>query len=193
MRCPYCKTGRPKPQKANYHYTGCGLPNVYLKNVKWTICPVCGEITVEIPWIAQLHRCIGWMVVLKNSFLTGQEMIYLRKMLRKNQREMAEILGVGQVALNRWERETRKGHTKAMDSLFRMVYLALQDDEYTHEARQSIREALVKYLGKIKSEPTPLTVEIDPEACSTAKIFESMLAPIISKQGDAKQASAVAR
>ena len=113
MRCPQCKTGKPKLQKGPYHYTDSGLPNVYLKNVKWTVCPVCKEITVEIPRMGQLHRCLGWMVILKDSFLTGQEMIYLRKMLRKNQRQMAEILGVGQVALNRWERETRRGHTKA--------------------------------------------------------------------------------
>ena len=146
MICPHCKTGRPRPQKSHYHYTGCGLPNVYLKNVKWTLCPKCNEITVEIPRIGQLHRCLGWLIVLKDSFLTGQELIYLRKMLRRNQRQMAEILGVGEVALNRWERETRKGHTKALDSLFRMIYLALQDDEYTHEVRAGLRETLVKYL-----------------------------------------------
>lgn len=183
MRCPHCKTGKPRFKKGPYHYTGCGLPDVYLKNVKWTVCPKCEEITVEIPRMAQLHRCIGWLVILKNSFLTGQEMIYLRKMLRKNQRQMAEMLGVGQVSLNRWERETRKGHTKATDTLFRLVYLAMQDDEYTHEARQELREALVKYLGKIKSDPAPLSVKIDPKTCSSAAIFESALGEVARTQG----------
>jgi hypothetical protein len=95
---------------------------------------------------------------------------------------MAENLGVGQVSLNRWEREKRKGHTKAMDTLFRMVYLALQDDEYTHEANQKIREALVKYFGNIKSEAKPLSAEIDPQTCSAAQVIENTIIPLISNQ-----------
>lgn len=188
MRCPNCNNGKMVSQKGLYHYIGCGLPNVYLKNVKWAVCQECKETTVEIPRMAQLHRCIGWLVLLKNSFLTGQEMIYLRKMLRKNQGQMAEMLGVGQVALNRWEREARKGHTKAMDTLFRMVYLALQEDEYTHEARQELREAFVKYFGHIKSEAAPLSAEIDPEVCSPKEIVETALAQPVANRREALQA-----
>ena len=176
MQCPQCKIGKPRPQRRPYHYLGSGLPDVYLKNVKWAICSECKEITVEIPRIGQLHRCIAWLIILKKSFLTGQEMIFLRKTLRKNQREMAESLGVSQVSLNRWERESRRGHTKALDSYFRMVYLQLHDDDYTHELRQSIREALVRYFAQIKkSEPISLSARIDPQACSPQKIIESTL------------------
>jgi putative zinc finger/helix-turn-helix YgiT family protein len=183
MRCNNCKTDTPRRQKGLYHYAGCGLPDVYLKNVKWTVCPGCKEITVEIPRIGQLHRCIAWLIIVKNSYLTGQEMIYLRKMLRKNQRDMAEVLGIGQVSLNRWEREKRKGHTKAMDTLFRMVYLTLQDDEYTHDANQKIREALIKYFGNIRSEAAPLSAEIDPQICSPKDVINQALVPAISGQG----------
>ncbi len=116
-------------------------------------------------------------------------MIYLRKMLRKNQREMSEILGIGQVSLNRWEREKRSGHTKAMDTLFRMVYLALQDDEYTHDANQKIREALIKYFGNIKSEAVPLSAEIDPRTCSPEDVIDQALVPVISGQSGSQCAA----
>lgn len=174
MRCALCNS-KLKSRKDSYHYTGCGLPNVFLKNVKWAKCDKCDEVTVEIPRVGQLHRCIASYVVVKNSFLTGQEMVFLRKMLRKTQKAMSEDLGVSQVVLNRWERGTRTGHTKAMDTLFRLVYLTLQDDEYTHEANQKIREALVKYFGNIKSEAVPLSVEIDPRTCTVAGIIENTI------------------
>ncbi len=176
MLCPQCRKGKPKVRKGAYHYLGSGLPDVYLTNVKWSVCPECKEVIVEIPRIGQLHRCLAWLIILKKSFLTGQEMIFLRKMLRKNQRQMAESLGVSQVSLNRWERETRPGHTKAIDSYFRMVYLQLHDDEYTHQLRQEIKEALVKHFANIKkSAPVALSARIDPQLCSPAKIIDEML------------------
>jgi putative zinc finger/helix-turn-helix YgiT family protein len=179
MRCTICGSTGLKSQKGPYHYTGCGLPNVYLKNVKWFNCEHCKEVSVEIPRIGQLHRCIASYVVIKDSFLTGQEIVYLRKMLRKNQRTMAKDLGVNEVSLNRWENDPSRGHTKAMDTLFRMFYLTLQDDEYTHDANQTIREALVKYFGTIKkSVPAPLSVEIDPLNCSVSEILGTTVTPL---------------
>lgn len=92
---------------------------------------------------------------MKNSLLTPEEMVFLRKMLRRKQGEMAELLGVNQVQLNRWERGTRRGRTKAADTLFRLIYVTLQDDEYTHEASQNVRNALLRYFGHIKAKAAP--------------------------------------
>jgi putative zinc finger/helix-turn-helix YgiT family protein len=175
MRCDNCGSNKMKQQKGPYHYTGSGLPAVYLKNVKWSKCEQCNDIQVEISKIAQLHRCIAYYVVLKDTFLTGQEIVFLRKMLRKNQRAMAKDLGISEVSLNRWEKENR-GHTKAMDTLFRMVYLSLQDDEYTHEANRKISEATIRFFGNTKkSEPESISVEIDPKTCSVSEIFENAM------------------
>ncbi len=175
MRCDNCGSNKMKRQAGLYHYIGSGLPNVCLKNVKWARCEQCKDIHVEIPRIGQLHRCIAYYVVLKDTFLTGQEIVFLRKMLGKSQRAMAKDLGVSEVSLNRWEKENR-GHTKAMDTLFRMVYLGLQDDEYTHEANHKIRETTIKYFGNIKkSEPQSISVEIDPKTCSVSEIYENAM------------------
>jgi putative zinc finger/helix-turn-helix YgiT family protein len=175
MRCSHCKKGTAKIQNTPYHFTECGLPDVYLINVKWTICMECKEATVEIPRMGQLHRCLAWLVVLKNSFLTGQEIVYLRKMLGRTQRDMASLLGIGEGVLNRMERGKRTGRSKAMDSYIRLAYVQLQDDEYTHD----LREALLKYLGHIKSDAAPLQAKIDSKLCRTQDIVETALASLI--------------
>jgi putative zinc finger/helix-turn-helix YgiT family protein len=174
MRCDNCGSNTLERQSGPYHYTESGLPNIYLKNVKWARCSKCNDVHVEISRIGQLHRCIASYVVLKNNFLTGPDMVFLRKMLKKTQRAMADDLGISEVSLNRWENENR-GHTKAMDTLFRMIYLSLQDDEYTHEANQKIMEAMIRHFGSIKkSNSKPVSVEIDPKTCSVSKVYATL-------------------
>jgi putative zinc finger/helix-turn-helix YgiT family protein len=180
MKCSNCKTGNAKRQRGLYRYDGSGLPDVFLKNVKWTRCDNCGETTVDIPRLSQLHRCIAWMVVMKNSYLTPEEMVFLRKMLGKRQGEMATILGIDQVALNRWERGKRTGRTKASDTLFRLAYLAYQDDEYTHKISESLRKPLMQYFGHIRDEARPLDARLDPARCSTESVVEKTLTSLLS-------------
>lgn len=172
MVCSNCKVRRPKNQKGLYHYTESGLPDVFLKNVRWTLCE-CGARQVELPRVGQLHRCIAWSLVTKNMFLTGPEMIFLRKMLRKSQGEMASLLGVTQVALNRWEREARKTHGKANDSLIRLLYLSLQDDEYTHEVNQHVRKMLAEFFSRIKAAPSRQEIQIDAKHCSARDVVRT--------------------
>ena len=62
-----------------------------------------------------------------------------------------------------------------MDTLFRMIYLSLQDDEYTHEANQKIMETMIRHFGSIKkSDSKPVSVEIDPKTCSVSKVYENL-------------------
>lgn len=173
MVCSNCKVGRLKRQRGLYHYTESGLPDVFLKNVRWTLCEKCGAREVELPKLGQLHRCIAWSIVTKNMFLTGPEMIFLRRMLRKSQGEMASLLGVTQVALNRWEREKRKTHGKANDSLIRLLYLSLQNDEYTHEVNQQVRKTLAEYFSRIKAAPSKQQIQIDATHFSAREVVRS--------------------
>jgi len=107
---------------------------------------------VRIPKVGQLLRCIAWHIVTKPSMLTGEEIVFLRKMLRKNQKEMAELLGLSQVVLNRWETGARQGHAAANDSKIRFVYLTLQRDEYTERINEGIWEMLHRLFGKTRRE-----------------------------------------
>jgi transcriptional regulator with XRE-family HTH domain len=102
--------------------------------------------------------------------LTGEEIVFLRMMLRKNQKQMAELLGLSQVVLNRWETGARQGHTLANDGKIQIIYLTVQRDEYTRRINQEIWEMLQRLFGKVTKESSPLEPRIDPAVCSPEEI-----------------------
>jgi|WetSurMetagenome_2_1015567.scaffolds.fasta_scaffold258910_2 putative zinc finger/helix-turn-helix YgiT family protein len=173
MQCPKCKIGNVKLQKGPYRYSESGLDHIVLKNIRWWECAVCQGSEVEIPRIGQLHRCIAWIVVTNPSLLTGPEIVFLRKQLCKNQKEMAETLGIKQVVLNRWETGARKSHSKANDILLRLSYLILQDDEYTNKIDGKQRAQLFTYFGSIKDRAAPSERRIDPNRCDPKEIIQN--------------------
>jgi putative zinc finger/helix-turn-helix YgiT family protein len=170
MLCDNCKEANLRPRKGLYHYTESGLPGVFLKNVKWSECPACHAKELALPRAGQLHRCIAWRIVTKPSMLTGDEIVFLRKMLRKNQKQMAELLGLSQVVLNRWETGARHSHASANDAKIRLIYLTMQRDEYTERINHEIWEMLHRLFGKVNKEAAPVELRIDPAVCSPAEI-----------------------
>jgi putative zinc finger/helix-turn-helix YgiT family protein len=186
MLCDHCGKANLRNRKKVYHYTESGLPGIYLKNVTWSECPACHAREVTLPGVGRLHRCIAWRIVTKSSMLTGEEIVFLRKMLRKNQKQMAELLGLSQVVLNRWETGARQGHATANDSKIRLIYLTMQQDEYTRRINQEIWELLHRRFGKVRKESAPVKLRIDPAVCSpeeTASVeIEQMMNDAIAKQ-----------
>lgn len=169
-------------RKGLYHYTESGLPGVFLKNVKWFECPACHARELTLPRIGQLHRCIAWRVVTKPTILTGEEIVFLRKMLRKNQKQMAELLGLSQVVLNRWETGARQGHASANNGKIRLTYLTMQRDEYTQRINQEIWEKLHRLFGKVSKQAAPVKIKIDPAVCSPAEIASVEIDHLLHEQ-----------
>lgn len=182
MLCDNCKKARLRNQKKMYHYAESGLPGIYLKNVTWSECPACHAREVTLPGVAQLHRCIAWGIVTKPSMLTGEEIIFLRKMLRKNQKQMAELLGLSQVVLNRWETGARQGHATANDSKIRMIYLTMQQDKYTRRINQETWELLHRLFGKVNRESAPVKMRIDPAVCSPQEMVSVEIEHLLHEQ-----------
>jgi len=182
MECDHCRKANLRHQKKLYHYTESGLPGIYLKNVMWSECPACHAREVTLPGAGQLHRCIAWGIVTKSSMLSGEEIVFLRKMLRKNQKQMAELLGLSQVVLNRWETGARQGHATANDSKIRMIYLTMQQDEYTGRINQETWELLHRLFGKISRESAPVTMRIDPAVCSPEEIVSVEIERLLHEQ-----------
>ncbi len=182
MLCDSCKMAKVRSRKRLYQYRESGLPDVFLKNVKWSECPACGAREVTLPRVGQLHGCIAWRIITKPSMLTGAEMVFLRKMLRKNQKQMAELLGLSQVVLNRWETGARQGHGMANDSKIRLVYLTMQRDEYTGKINQHIWGLLHRLFGRVSRESTPVKVTIDPAACSPDEITSVKIEHLLNQQ-----------
>lgn len=115
----YALRGRkmaPEP----YHYTQCGLDDVYLLNGYKRHKTPYGE-GVAIENVQDLHEAIARHLCLNKAFLNGKEFRFLRKLMDLTQAEVAVYLGCDVQSVARWE----KGQTEingAADKLLRVLY-----------------------------------------------------------------------
>lgn len=90
--------------KKQFHYTACGLDNVWLENgydVKQTKH---GE-AIAINDVDGLHRLIALQLVDKPGRLTGKEFRFLRVQLGLSQEAMGQLLDFTENAVSLWERK----------------------------------------------------------------------------------------
>lgn len=102
----------------NYHYTECGLPNVWLVNGFVKEKTAYG-IGMSIHDVDGLHRAIGNMLTNKIK-LTGAEIRFLRKEMRLSQRGLGDLLGVQEQTVLLWERNGKI--PKTADRMLRLIY-----------------------------------------------------------------------
>jgi len=102
-----------------YHYTECGLSNVWLQN-GYSVKEVDGHKAVSISDADQLHEVIGRTLANK-PYLKATELRFLRKELGLSQSRLAALLGTTEQTVSLWERKGRipKGH----DRLIRLLYI----------------------------------------------------------------------
>ena len=86
-----------------YHYTECGLDNVYLHNIQ-IVSDIKGDETIKIPRINQLHNLIAQCLLDKKGVLSGSEIRFLRTNVGLLQTELSSLLGKEAQAVGRWER-----------------------------------------------------------------------------------------
>jgi len=102
-----------------YHYTECGLKNVWLTN-GYQVCEFDGEKAVSITDAEQLHEVIGRTLAAKST-LSAAEIRFLRKELGLSQKRLADLLGSTEQTVSLWERRGRI--PKGYDRLIRLLYL----------------------------------------------------------------------
>ena len=86
--------------KENYHYTECGLKNVYISGLK--IADDDGEKVTEISNIHALH----WLIakdILESKFINGDEIRFLRTEMGYTPKELAEKLSIEEMMLKSME------------------------------------------------------------------------------------------
>lgn len=88
---------------AMYHYRECGLPNVYLINGYREVETPHGR-GVAIEDVENLHMTIAYYLVEEKPSLTGPEVRFTRKLLELTQTQLAELLGVEDQSVRRWEK-----------------------------------------------------------------------------------------
>lgn len=123
-----------------YHYSECGLPNVYLKN-GFTLGEIDGEEYLSIEDVDGLHRAIALQLAEKKQSLTGREFRFFRQLFNHSRRVLGELLGVDQQTVGRWE----KGESaipKTVDATIRQLYLeSVNEDSNLSFLLQRLAEA----------------------------------------------------
>lgn len=104
-----------------YHYTGCGLDYVYLLN-GYTVHETPHGKGVSIKDARQLHERIALDIISGPHPLRGQEVRFLRGMLKLSQEGLARVLRQRRGSVARWEAEPDKKIPGAAESALRMFY-----------------------------------------------------------------------
>jgi DNA-binding transcriptional regulator YiaG len=103
--------------KKPYHYTECGLDNIYLNN-GYTL-EKDGSLFVQD--IHGLHRCIGERLVFQGRKLKGKEVRFARHYMDLSQKSFGELLGVDYQTVLRWE-SSKNVITKTADRLLKVIF-----------------------------------------------------------------------
>lgn len=105
----------------NYHYTECGLSDVYLNN-GFVLEQGDGENYIGIEDIDDLHRLLGKALTEKTSALIGEQARFLRIEIGLSQKALALMLGVDAQTVARWEKD-HNGIPRTTDVTLRALYL----------------------------------------------------------------------
>lgn len=103
-----------------YHYSECGLDNVFLKNGYEIVESKYGD-AIKIEDREGLHKVIGMDLASKNSKLDSREFRYLRIELDLSQDSLGKLFGVNESTVRNWEKE-RTSIPDGADALIRMLY-----------------------------------------------------------------------
>lgn len=104
-----------------YHYTECGLTNVYLKN-GFTEENIDNEIYISIDDMNGLHKAIAQIIVDSRQPLSNQAFKFLRVELNLSQKVLATRFGVSEQTIARYE----KGQSdipRTTDAALRTLYM----------------------------------------------------------------------
>ena len=108
-----------------YHYTECGLPNVWIQGVH--LVDDHGEETIRIPNIYGLHTLIAQGIVGSEGSLTGPELRFLRTEMGMTQAQLGLLLHRERLTVSRWERgeSAMDGSAEALIRIYATIKLGL--------------------------------------------------------------------
>lgn len=120
-----------------YHYTECGLDNIYLVN-GFEITGTGDNAEIFIHDINGLHKVIGTLLIEKPGLLSGKEIKFIRTSLDFSQTTLGQLLGgYDYQSILRWE----KGNGEvpaAADRLLKMLFFDFLYPEQNPRIRELI-------------------------------------------------------
>jgi transcriptional regulator with XRE-family HTH domain len=109
-----------QPLDEPYHYTACGLGNIYLTSGV-LILPTPNGSAVTISKLDGLQYAIGLYIVEKEEPMSGSEFRFLRKQMKLTQRDLAIRMKISDQTIANYEKEnTALG---SAEPLMRLIYL----------------------------------------------------------------------
>lgn len=115
------KIDRTTAPDTPYHYTECGLDDVYLLGGYAMVHDSDYGELVSVQDALGLHRAIGLHLVEDRKALSGKEVRFLRKEMDLTQAELGKLLGVTDQSVARWEKDQTPRHASA-DYLLRVLF-----------------------------------------------------------------------
>lgn len=103
MICEECGAKATVDRHAVRRYELGGVPHVELHGIEVTLCSTCGDETIGIPRLAQLHRVIAQAFVEQHRMLAPVEIRFLRKHIGLSGTVFAQRMGVTRETVSRWE------------------------------------------------------------------------------------------
>lgn len=128
------------PDESSYHYTECGLGNIYLTNGYSYVDSPRGK-QVIIKNIDELHKVIGTSLIHKTKNLSGKEIKFLRHEMLMSQSMLANLLEVSEQAIRRWENAKTSPANKPAELLIRLLYAEhIKEDGTIRKALRKIAD-----------------------------------------------------
>lgn len=110
-----------------YHYTECGLDNVYLVN-GFELTKRDDDEEIFIHDIHGLHKAIGLSIIFKQGLLEGNEIKFIRTTLDFSQTKLAELLGCTYQTILLWEKN-KTLISKTSDRLLKIIFFEYLNPE----------------------------------------------------------------
>jgi len=144
-----------KKQAECYHYTECGLDNIYLVN-GFEMTRTDDDEELFIHDIYGLHKAISNSLIFKKGLLEGKEIKFIRTMLDLSQNKLAALIGCRYQQILLWEKNKNK-ISKPADRLLRItLYTYLYKEVDNGEIFNRINEiadldaAEVEYSNRVE-------------------------------------------
>lgn len=104
-----------------YHYTECGLDNIYLANGYKISKIKNGDEEIFIHDIHGLHKAIGKILIFKQGLLAASEIKFIRTTLDLSQSSLGRLLGLDYQSILGWEKN-KTPISKTADRLLRIIF-----------------------------------------------------------------------
>ncbi len=141
-----------------YHYTECGLDNIYLANGFEITKNSAGEEEIYIEDIHGLHEKIGLSLISKPGLLIGNEIRFIRHTIDFSQTTLAHLLGVDYQTVLGWEKN-KWPIPKTADHYLKTIFFAYLKKGPVYELINEIANLSNQANGENQS--FKLTMRID--------------------------------